>query len=67
MPTLIICGGNDEPYLEPSRRMHERIPGSELAIIPGAGHTLQIEKSAEFNRALTEFLSRVHQGVAAGG
>ena len=66
-PTLIICGENDEPFLGPSRRMHERIPGSELEIIPGAGHTPQIEEASEFNRLLTGFLSRVHQGVAAGG
>ncbi len=28
---------------------------------------LQIEKPADFNRALAGFLSQVHQGVAAGG
>ena len=67
IPTLIICGENDDPFLEPSHRMHERIPDSELVIIAGAGHTPQIEKPAEFNRTLTKFLARVHQGVAAGG
>ncbi|TEU00830.1 MAG: alpha/beta fold hydrolase, partial [Dehalococcoidia bacterium] len=67
VPTLIICGENDAPMLEASRQMHERIPGSELVIIPGAGHTPQIEKAPEFNRVLSEFLSRVHQGVAAAG
>ena len=66
-PTLIICGENDEPFLGPSRRMHERIPGSELEIIPGAGHTPQMEKAPEFNGILTGFLSRVHQGVVTGG
>jgi pimeloyl-ACP methyl ester carboxylesterase len=67
VPTLIICGENDDPFVEPSHRMHERIPDSELVIIPDAGHTPQIEKPVEFNRILTDFLSRVHQGVAAGG
>ncbi len=67
VPTLIVCGENDQPFLEPSRRMHERIPGSELVVIAGAGHTPQIEKPADFNGALVEFLSRVRQGVAAGG
>lgn len=32
--------------------------------MPGAP---QIEELAEFNRVLTGFPSRVHQGVAAGG
>ena len=67
IPTLIICGENDEPFLGPSRRIHERIPSSQLEIIAGAGHGPQMEKPAEFNRLLTEFLAKVHQTVAAGG
>lgn len=66
-PTLIMCGENDEPFLRPSRNMHERIAGSELTIIPGAGHTPQIEAPVAFNGVITSFLSRVHQTVAAGG
>ena len=67
VPALIICGENDDPMVEASRRMHERIAGSELVIIHGAGHTPQIERAPEFNRVLSEFLTRVHEGVAAGG
>jgi 3-oxoadipate enol-lactonase len=66
-PTLIICGENDAPMVEASRRMHERIAGSEMVIIPGAGHTPQIERAPQFNRVLSEFLARVHEGVAAAG
>jgi 3-oxoadipate enol-lactonase len=64
VPTLIICGETDEPFLEPSRQMHEAIPGSELVIIPGAGHGPQMEAPAEFNRVLSEFLSRVRETSA---
>jgi 3-oxoadipate enol-lactonase len=67
VPTLIVCGEHDAPFLEPSRRMHERLPGSELVIIPGAGHVPQIETPAEFNRVLSGFLSKLHQATAAGG
>ena len=67
VPTLIICGENDHPMVETSRRMHERIAGSELVIIDGAGHTPQIERAPQFNRVLTEFLARVHEGVVAAG
>jgi 3-oxoadipate enol-lactonase len=67
VPTLIICGENDDPMLEASRQMHERIPGSELVVIPGAGHTPQIERAAAFNRVLSEFLTRVHEEIAAAG
>lgn len=64
-PTLVICGENDEPFVEASHVMHENIPGSELAIIRGAGHSPQIETPAEFNRILTEFLARVQAPTPA--
>jgi 2-succinyl-6-hydroxy-2,4-cyclohexadiene-1-carboxylate synthase len=65
VPTLIICGERDEPFLAPSRVMHEAIPGSEFVIIEGAGHGPQMETPAEFNRVLTSFLARVHEETAA--
>jgi len=64
VPTLIICGEHDEPFLEPSRQMHEAIAGSELVIIPGAGHGPQMETPGEFNRVLMEYLSRVRETSA---
>jgi 2-succinyl-6-hydroxy-2,4-cyclohexadiene-1-carboxylate synthase len=67
VPALVICGENDEPFIEACRQLHEGIAGSELAWIPNAGHTPQIENAAAFNPVLTGFLSRVQQGVAAGG
>jgi pimeloyl-ACP methyl ester carboxylesterase len=59
LPTLIICGELDEPFLAPSQRMRQTIPGSELAIIADAGHTPTLEKPLEFNEALLSFLARV--------
>jgi 3-oxoadipate enol-lactonase len=59
VPTLIICGEHDEPFLEASRTMHESIPGSEFALIEGAGHTPQIETPDKFNDLLRTFLNRV--------
>jgi len=67
VPTLVVCGEDDEPFLEPCRQLHEGISGSELAMIAGAAHTPQIEKPAEFNHTLTGFLAGVQQGAAAGG
>jgi 3-oxoadipate enol-lactonase len=61
VPTLVICGEKDEPFLEPSRQMHEAIPGSELVIISGAGHGPQMETPGEFNRLLVEFLAKVRE------
>jgi 2-succinyl-6-hydroxy-2,4-cyclohexadiene-1-carboxylate synthase len=65
VPTLIVCGEKDEPFLEPSRQTHAAIPGSELEIITGAGHGPQMETPAEFNRVLTGFLCRVQETVTA--
>src|SRR2546428_11226596 len=65
VPTLVVCGEKDAPFMEPSRNLHAAIPGSELAIIPGAGHGPQMETPALFNRVLLTFLSRVHNTVAA--
>lgn len=64
VPTLIVCGEMDAPFTEPSRLMHEAIPGSELAIIAGAGHSPQFETPAEFNRVLVGFLSKVREARA---
>ena len=64
VPTLVICGEKDEPFLDPSRQMHEAIPGSELVIISGAGHGPQMETPAEFNRVLADFLAKVREASA---
>jgi 3-oxoadipate enol-lactonase len=64
VPTLVICGEKDEPFLEPSRQMHEAINGSELVIIQGAGHGPQMETPGEFNRVLMEFLAKVRETTA---
>jgi len=56
VPTLIIVGNLDLPFIEPSKLMHERIPGAKLVVIPGAGHLANIERPAEFNEAVMTFL-----------
>jgi len=65
VPALIVCGENDERFLQPSREMHGAIRGSELVIISGAGHSPTFEASAEFNRTLSGFLDRVHAATPA--
>ncbi len=65
IPTLIVCGEKDEPFLAPSRAMHQRIAGSQLAIIAGSGHTPQIEQPKEFNDVLARFLASVHATASA--
>ena len=60
VPTLVIVGEDDA--LSPpdlAREMHERIPGSELAVLPHAGHLSNLEAADDFNAAVDAFLARV--------
>jgi pimeloyl-ACP methyl ester carboxylesterase len=56
VPTLIIVGDLDAPFITPSQLMHQRIAGSKLVVIPGAGHLANIERPVEFNEAVLSFL-----------
>jgi pimeloyl-ACP methyl ester carboxylesterase len=59
-PTLILVGDEDVATpLPKSRRIHERIAGSRLVTIPGAGHSSTIEEPAAVSAALLEFLKQV--------
>jgi pimeloyl-ACP methyl ester carboxylesterase len=60
VPTLIVVGEND--VLTPpdlSRAMHAQIRGSELVLIPNAGHMTPMETSQAFNGHLERFLAGV--------
>jgi 2-hydroxy-6-oxonona-2,4-dienedioate hydrolase len=58
-PTLIIWGkfdALDDPEL--ADLLAETIPGSRKVLIDDSGHMPQLEKPAEFNRIVTEFLKQ---------
>lgn len=59
MPTLVVVGDEDLPFLKPSRRLAETIPGAELVVIPSAGHSPQFENPDDWWSALSGFLDRV--------
>jgi pimeloyl-ACP methyl ester carboxylesterase len=59
VPTLVIVGDEDAPFLDGSKYMAAKIPGARLAIIEHAGHAPNIAQPAEFERVVTEFLSTV--------
>ncbi|GAA0599279.1 alpha/beta fold hydrolase [Kutzneria viridogrisea] len=57
VPTLVVVGSEDEfTPLADAQLLHERIPGSRLAVIEGAGHLPNLERPAEFDAALAELL-----------
>lgn len=57
-PALVVVGSEDA-ITPPSdaELLHREIRGSRLERIEGAGHVSNIERPAQFNRALTDFLS----------
>jgi 3-oxoadipate enol-lactonase len=56
-PTLILVG--DEDTVTPpsiAEAMQRAIAGSELTVLPGAGHLSNLENPGAFNATLSRFL-----------
>jgi pimeloyl-ACP methyl ester carboxylesterase len=60
VPTLVLIGSEDKPFIGSSQYMAKKIPGAELVVIEGAGHAASIEKPEAFNQALLGFLDGLH-------
>jgi len=60
VPTLIMVGEEDA-FTPPdlSREMHGKTPGSEMFVVPGAGHMTPLENPEAVNGRLLEFLARL--------
>jgi 3-oxoadipate enol-lactonase len=56
-PALFIVGEKDGTTPPVMREMHEMLPGSRFAIMPGAGHISNLDRPQEFNSAIREFLA----------
>lgn len=56
VPTLVIVGEQDEPFLGHAERTAKAVPGARLAVIPDAGHSPQFENTAAWWEALRSFL-----------
>lgn len=58
-PTLIIAGGLDEATPpEQARELHAAIGGSQLAVLPGAGHLSNVECAGAWLDLLGHFLAQ---------
>jgi pimeloyl-ACP methyl ester carboxylesterase len=66
LPTLCITGDQDRMVPpEHSRLLHERIAGSRLEVVEGAGHMLPLERPDEYNHRVEEFVAAIE--VEHGG
>lgn len=62
VPTLIVCG--DEDAITPpelSEELASLIEGSRYIEIPGASHLANLDKPADFNRVIDDFLATVER------
>jgi 2-succinyl-6-hydroxy-2,4-cyclohexadiene-1-carboxylate synthase len=57
MPTLIIAGALDVKFVDIGQAMAQRLPQARLAIVPGAGHTVHLERPAAFERLVLDHLA----------
>jgi len=61
-PTLVIVGEHDRTTTTRAARvLHEGIPGSELHIVPGAGHMSFVEEPDDYLSTVRNFLARGQQ------
>jgi len=60
IPALVVCGQNDElTPLRYSQYLNDNIQGSQLSVIPDAGHMVMLEKPQMTARALLDFSSKI--------
>jgi pimeloyl-ACP methyl ester carboxylesterase len=56
VPSLVVVGADDTPFLVASDYMAAKIPGARKAVIPAAGHAVNIDQPQAFIEAVMPFL-----------
>ncbi|MDD1531089.1 alpha/beta hydrolase [Bradyrhizobium sp. WBOS7] len=59
VPSLIVVGADDTPFLAASDYMAAKIPGAQKVVIPAAGHAVNIDQPKAFVDAVSAFLKNV--------
>jgi pimeloyl-ACP methyl ester carboxylesterase len=67
VPSLIVVGAEDMPFLAAADYMAARIPGATKVVIPAAGHTVNIDQPRAFQEAVLPFLDGLPSLVAEEG
>ena len=58
VPTLVLVGARDRPFLGAAEYMSAKIPGATLSLIPDAGHASNIDQPELFNAQVLAFLEQ---------
>jgi pimeloyl-ACP methyl ester carboxylesterase len=56
VPTLVLVGAKDRPFLAATDYMEAKIPNSRKVVIDDAGHAANIHQPEAFNQAVREYL-----------
>jgi pimeloyl-ACP methyl ester carboxylesterase len=56
VPSLVLVGAQDEPFLKAGDYMAAKIPGAKKVVIEDAGHAANIDQPEKFNEAVLSFL-----------
>jgi pimeloyl-ACP methyl ester carboxylesterase len=56
VPSLVMVGADDAPFLAASDYMAAKIPGAKKVVVPAAGHAVNIDQPQAFIQALMPFL-----------
>jgi pimeloyl-ACP methyl ester carboxylesterase len=65
VPSLIVVGADDTPFLAASDYMAAKIPGAQKVVIPAAGHAVNIDQPQAFVDAVVPFLKNLPQAAGA--
>jgi pimeloyl-ACP methyl ester carboxylesterase len=67
VPTLVVVGADDAPFLAASDYMAAKIPAATKIVIPAAGHAVNIDQPQAFIDAVLPFLDGLPRGVPKDG
>jgi pimeloyl-ACP methyl ester carboxylesterase len=62
VPSLVVVGADDTPFLAASDYIAAKIPGAQKVVIPNAGHAVNIDQPQAFIDAVLPFMD----GLGAG-
>lgn len=62
VPTLVICGDEDEPCIEASLSLKRLMPNAGLSFMPQTGHACNLEEPDAFNALCESFFHQVESG-----
>lgn len=58
VPTLVLVGADDKPFLAAADYMAAKIPDARLSVLPDAGHASNLDQPDAFNQEVGRFLDR---------